>query len=85
MKIVGILLVVSMLVIPPATARQFARTPEQMAGIAVLTGALAVLGGIGGSLVWDTPAGPSIVVAATVLFVLSIAAGEALRLGRRGR
>lgn len=85
MKIVGILLVVSMLVIPPATARQFARTPEQMAAIAVLTGALAVLAGVGGSLVWDTPAGPSIVVAATVLFVLAVAAGEALRLGRRGR
>ena len=75
MKIVGILLIVALLVIPPAAARQFARTPEQMAGLAVLTGALAVLGGIGASLFWDTPAGPSIVVAATVLFVLSLAGG----------
>ena len=74
MKIVGILLIVALLVIPPAAARQFARTPEQMAGLAVLSGAL-VLGGIGASLFWDTPAGPSIVVAATVLFVLSLAGG----------
>jgi zinc transport system permease protein len=78
MKIVGILLIVALLVIPPAAARQFARTPEQMAGLAVLAGALAVLGGLGSSLVWDTPAGPSIVVAATVLFVFSLA-GAALR------
>jgi zinc transport system permease protein len=74
MKIVGILLIVALLVIPPAVARQFARTPEQMAGLAALAGALSVLGGLGASLKWDTPAGPSIVVAATVLFVLSLAA-----------
>jgi zinc transport system permease protein len=78
MKMVGILLIVALLVIPPAAARQLARTPEQMAGLAVLAGALAVLGGLGASLMWDTPAGPSIVVAATVLFVLSLA-GTALR------
>ena len=75
MKIVGILLVVALLVIPPAAARQFARTPEQMAGLAIVAGAVAVVAGIGGSLVWDTPAGPSIVVAATALFVLSLMAG----------
>jgi zinc transport system permease protein len=51
-----------------------------MAGLAVLSGALAVLGGIGASLFWDTPAGPSIVVAATVLFLLSLLGG-ALRAG----
>jgi zinc transport system permease protein len=49
-----------------------------MAGLAALAGALSVLGGIGASLIWDTPAGPSIVVAATVLFVASLA-GHALR------
>jgi zinc transport system permease protein len=81
MKIVGILLIVALLVIPPAAARQFARTPEQMAGLAVLAGVLAVLGGIGGSFLWDTPAGPSIVVAATALFALSLAGGLAQRAG----
>jgi zinc transport system permease protein len=78
MKIVGILLIVALLVIPPAAARQFARTPEQMAALAALAGALAVFGGLGASLTWDTPAGPSIVVAATALFVLSLA-GAGLR------
>jgi len=79
MKIVGILLIVSLLVIPAATARQLAHTPEQMAGLAALSGALAVLGGIAGSLQWDTPAGPSIVLAAAILFVLAMMAGPVLR------
>ena len=35
------------------------------------------------SLLWDTPAGPSIVVAATLLFVLSLA-GTAVRPGAAG-
>ena len=58
MKIVGILLIVSLLVIPAAAARHLSRTPEQMAALAALIGALAVLMGVGGSLRWDTPAGP---------------------------
>lgn len=78
MKIVGILLIVSMLIIPAAAARQVARTPEQMAALAVAVGALSVVIGLAGSLRWDTPAGPSIVVAATVLFVAALALGAGL-------
>ena len=69
MKIVGILLITSLMVIPAAAARRFAATPEQMAALAALAGCLSVGMGLWGSLRWDTPAGPSIVVAATVLFV----------------
>ena len=72
MKIVGILLIVSMLIIPAAAARQLARTPEQMALIAAGAGLLGVALGLAGSLQWDTPAGPSIVVAATLIFAASL-------------
>ncbi len=72
MKIVGLLLIISLLLIPPAVARRFATTPEVMAFVAALVGVLSVIGGIEASLVWDTPAGPSIVTAATVLFVISL-------------
>jgi zinc transport system permease protein len=82
MKIVGILLIVSLLVIPAAAARHLARTPEQMACLAALIGALAVIMGIGGSLQWDTPAGPTIVLATAILFVLAMALGPALRPAR---
>ena len=59
-------------VIPAATARRLSATPEQMAVIAAVLGALAVTGGLFGSLTYDTPSGPSIVVAALGLFVISI-------------
>lgn len=72
MKVVGILLVTSLLIIPAATARHFARTPERMAVLAAVAGCVAVVGGIQGSLVFDTPAGPSVVVAAAGLFALSL-------------
>lgn len=72
MKVVGILLITSLLIIPAATARRFVHTPEQMAILAGLTGSGAVLAGLSGSLMFDTPSGPSIVVAATLLFTLSL-------------
>ena len=72
MKIVGVLLITAMLIIPAATARRFAYGPEQMAVFAAVLGAIAVLTGLFGSLQWDTPSGPSIVVAALILFVLSL-------------
>jgi zinc transport system permease protein len=72
MKIVGVLLITSMMIIPAAAARRFSRTPEQMALGAAATGVLAVILGLGGSWQWDTPAGPSIVVAAAALFAFSL-------------
>lgn len=67
-RIVGILLITSLLAIPAATARQWVRSPEAMAGLSAVFGMLAVLGGIFGSAYWDTPTGPSIVTAATAMF-----------------
>ncbi|MGO7426932.1 iron chelate uptake ABC transporter family permease subunit, partial [Rhizobium ruizarguesonis] len=72
MKIVGIMLITSLLIIPAAAARRFSSTPEIMAVLASLIGAIAVIGGLFGSLTYDTPSGPSIVVAALILFMLSL-------------
>jgi zinc transport system permease protein len=71
MKIVGVLLITSLLIIPAAAAQRHARTPEQMALGASLLGGLAVGGGLALSWYQDTPAGPSIVVSAAALFLLS--------------
>jgi zinc transport system permease protein len=79
MKIVGVLLITALLIIPPAAARRLAQTPEQMAVLASVVGAVAVAGGIAASLAFDTPAGPSIVVAAAVLFALSAAMPQRAR------
>jgi zinc transport system permease protein len=72
MKIVGILLITSLLIIPAAAARRFAPSPEMMAVLAAIIGVIAVCVGLFGSLTWDTPSGPSIVVAAAVIFLLSL-------------
>lgn len=73
MKIVGVLLITSLLIIPAAAAQRHARTPEQMAAGASLLGVVAVCLGLTLSWFQDTPAGPSIVVSAAALFLLSFA------------
>jgi len=68
---VGILLISSLLIIPAATARQLARSPEGMAIIASLFGVTSVGLGIYFSFILDTPSGPTIVALAASLFTLS--------------
>lgn len=74
MKVVGILLITALLIIPAAAARNFSGTPERMALVAAGIGVAAVAAGLHGSLYLNTPAGPSIVVAALALFLASMAA-----------
>jgi zinc transport system permease protein len=69
MKIVGILLITALMIIPAATARRLAAIPEQMAVFASVIGCIAVVTGLLASLQWDTPAGPSIVAAAALIFL----------------
>ena len=68
-KIVGLLLITSLLIIPAAAARQLANSPEKMAIISSLLAVLSVAIGVYSSLYLDTPSGPSIVVASTILFI----------------
>ena len=71
MKIVGVLLITSLLIIPPAAARQISSSPEQMAIKAGMLGCLSVILGLFCAFLADTPVGPSIVViAAAIFFVL---------------
>lgn len=70
MKVVGILLITSLLIIPAAAARKLSSTPEQMAVFASLLGMAAVAMGLYASWHFDTPAGPSVVVAALAEFLL---------------
>ena len=71
MKVVGVLLVTALLIIPPAAARAFARSPEQMAAGGAVIGCVSVVAGLWSSYAFDTPAGPSVAAAACVLFVLA--------------
>ncbi|WP_295166497.1 metal ABC transporter permease [Paracoccus marcusii] len=70
-RVVGSLLISAMLIVPAAAARTWARTPERMAAGAALIAAASVILGLWASLRLDTPAGPSIVTAAAIFFVVS--------------
>jgi zinc transport system permease protein len=70
-RVVGSLLISALLIVPAAAARGLAPTPERMAASATAIAAASVAGGLWASLRLDTPAGPSIVAAAAVFFVLS--------------
>lgn len=70
LKVVGALLIAAMLIIPAASARWLSRSPESMALLAVAIGMVATALGLQLSLWQDTPAGPSIIVAAAGLFAL---------------
>jgi len=67
-RVVGVLLSGAMLIIPAAAARRLARSPETMAMIAALIGATSAIAGLRAAYVFDTPAGPSIVCVAAILF-----------------
>lgn len=70
--IVGILLIVALLVIPASAARNFSCSAKQMLVLSVLVGSISLLGGIAASYYLDTPSGPSIVLASTGMFILSL-------------
>lgn len=72
MKFVGALIITSLLIIPSATARRFACTPEMMVIYAIFFSILAISGGLLLSGLKDTPAGPSVVVCAGAMFLLSL-------------
>ncbi|MDN3662844.1 zinc ABC transporter permease subunit ZnuB [Vibrio agarivorans] len=71
MKFVGALIITSLLIIPAATARRLSSSPEMMALTASLIGCVSVIAGLSMSWHWDTPAGPSVVLASTFMFMLS--------------
>ena len=79
MKVIGILLITSLMIFPAAVARPFAKTPEQMAILAGCTAAAAVCAGLFLSLKLDTAAGPSIVLALAALFFFAAVPILALR------
>lgn len=79
MKLIGVLLITSMLIIPAASARQFSQGPEMMAIVAAMTASIAVLLGLQASMIWDSSPGPSIVLSAFLLFLFALAAAPILR------
>jgi zinc transport system permease protein len=72
MKIVGLLLITALTVIPAAAARRISSSPEAMAIWSSLFAGMAVVAGLMSSAIWGTIAGPSVVLAASFIFVLTL-------------
>jgi zinc transport system permease protein len=85
LKVVGALLIISLLIIPAAAARRIAIGPEWMAVAAALIGMASVLGGLQAHVAWEVPAGPAVVVMATLLFLASVPTPRLLMRPRRNR
>ncbi len=81
MKVVGIMLVSSLLIIPSVTALQFARGFKATIVISCLTGIISVISGIVISLMLDLPSGATIVLVNLLLFVIS---SVTVRIFRKG-
>ncbi len=78
MKVVGVLLITALLIIPAAASRRLTHTPEAMATVASLLGTTAVGLGLYASYLWDSPPGPSIVLAAAALFCVTLSKKQVL-------
>ncbi len=70
-KLVGALLITALLIIPAAAARFWSIAPLQMAWLASIIGAMSVGAGLLMAFQLDTPASPTIVVAAFMAFIAS--------------
>jgi len=71
-KAVGALLVFALIIIPAASAYQFARTIRSMIAISSIFGIAASIGGVLISYYFDLPSGATIVLLASGFFFLSI-------------
>lgn len=74
--LVGLLLVASLLIVPAAVARFWARSHIHMAWGAVGAGVLAVALGLVFSLNYEIPSGATIASVAFIFFILSVAAAH---------
>ena len=71
-KMIGVLLITGLLLIPAATARNISNTPNQMVFLATLVGIISVIAGLFTSLELNTSSGPTIIVVALILFIVSL-------------
>lgn len=71
-KIVGIFLITSMMIMPAAIARNFSKTPLQMLIIALIVGVLVTIAGLFAALFFNIPTSPAIISCAAILLVASL-------------
>ncbi len=79
MRVVGVILVEALLVIPAATAYQWATGYRELLVLAIAFSVLGTLGGLLASYWWNVAAGASIVLVLAAVFTVSVLARRARR------
>ncbi|MCK5727256.1 MAG: metal ABC transporter permease [Thiotrichaceae bacterium] len=69
-KVIGALLISSLLIIPAAAARYLVCSPIRMVFVSMVIGIFAVCAGMTSSFFFDTPTGPAIILSASFIFSL---------------
>lgn len=78
-RIVGLILVIALLTIPPAIANHYIRSLNHMMILAVILGIFFTCSGLALSYEPDLPSGPLIIVLAGSVFIVSVLAQNAFR------
>ncbi|MBN8827895.1 MAG: metal ABC transporter permease [Sphingobacteriia bacterium] len=69
-KMVGVMLITSILIIPASLARRFSNNPESMAIIASIFGAIFICLGIRIAFIYNQPLSPTIIAISSTIFML---------------
>ncbi|UCH81598.1 MAG: metal ABC transporter permease [Nitrospiraceae bacterium] len=78
LKIVGIILVTSLIIVPAAAAKNVASNMRQLFSFSSLFGVLSGIAGLAGSVYLDTASGPTIVMISIGIFILTLFRGRAV-------
>lgn len=84
-RVVGIILIIALLTMPPAMARQFTYDLRKMMALSVLFGAVFMLGGLWLSYEYDVASGATIVLFGGALFLVTMGARKLLARWHRMR
>jgi zinc transport system permease protein len=76
MQIMGVILVAAMLVVPVAAASQIARSFRETLYLSVIFGQLSVVAGFAFAISQGLPAGSSIVIAAILIYLVTVGASD---------
>ena len=73
-RVVGVLLVSALLIVPAASALQFARSFRSALTLSVLAGVISVVAGVFAAAQYGFPTGASVALASTTLFAVAVTA-----------
>jgi len=82
LRVVGIILVIALITIPPAIAREYSKDLKTMMALSVMTASLFTIGGLFLSYALDVPSGATIILLATGGFGLMLLERRMIRAGR---